>query len=193
MNPHVGTVEIKTDRLLLRRFRAEDAESFFANYGSDPEVHKYVNFVPCTTLEDTKAFIQKHIDKYDKDPKYYRWAVDLNGEVIGYTGLFHLEESDDSAEFKFSFGSKFWWLGYSTEFAKAVRDFAFETVGIHRLYATHHVDNRSSGTTYLNIGMDPEGTMRGGHKNPDGTYSDLRQYSVLSTDKLDDIIKYIVK
>lgn len=33
-----GTQRIETDRLILRRFRLEDAEDMYANWASDPEV-----------------------------------------------------------------------------------------------------------------------------------------------------------
>lgn len=35
---HIGTREIATERLTLRRFEIEDAENMFYNWANDPEV-----------------------------------------------------------------------------------------------------------------------------------------------------------
>ncbi|MBQ6621479.1 MAG: GNAT family N-acetyltransferase [Mogibacterium sp.] len=178
---HVGTIEIKTDRLVLRPFREEDIDSFYKNYGSDPVVHKYVSFVPCRTEEETAEFVRSLTAHYDEE-SFYAWAMVEDGVVFGYVGLVNVDETADAAELRFSFGSKWWWKGYSTESTKAIRDLAFETIGIHRLYSSHHVENVSSGSTLLKIGMEPEGVLRGGYKNEDGTYADMKQYSVLAED-----------
>ena len=39
---HQGTKVLETERLLLRPFRAEDAEAMFRNWASDPEVTRYL-------------------------------------------------------------------------------------------------------------------------------------------------------
>ena len=39
-----GTQPIETRRLLLRRFRREDAEDMFANWASDPEVTRFLTW-----------------------------------------------------------------------------------------------------------------------------------------------------
>ncbi len=39
---HIGTREIATERLTLRRFEIEDAENMFYNWANDPEVTKYL-------------------------------------------------------------------------------------------------------------------------------------------------------
>ena len=39
---HCGTQTIETERLILRRFRPEDADAMYRNWASDPEVTKYL-------------------------------------------------------------------------------------------------------------------------------------------------------
>ncbi|MDO4648471.1 MAG: hypothetical protein Q4B26_07450 [Eubacteriales bacterium] len=53
----IGTQEVKTERLLLRKFRAEDVTAVYENYGSDPKVKEYISFAPCATLEGAEGFI----------------------------------------------------------------------------------------------------------------------------------------
>ncbi len=39
---HCGTKRLETERLILRRFTAEDAEPMFRNWASDDEVTKFL-------------------------------------------------------------------------------------------------------------------------------------------------------
>ena len=181
---HVGTVEIQTERLVLRRFRKEDAEALFCNYGSDPLVRRYISFAPCQTREGAEGFIGMHLECYRNDPDFYGWAITLRNEVIGSIGLFRLEHETDSCELGYSIGSRWWGQGIATEAVRAVLRFAFDRIGAHRIFASHHVENTASGRVLLKAGMRQEGILRDGQKNPDGTYSDLILYAVLSTDRL---------
>lgn len=47
-----GTIEIKTDRLLLRRHVEEDAVPLNRNFGLDPEMVKYSGWNPYATGEN---------------------------------------------------------------------------------------------------------------------------------------------
>ena len=179
---HVGTMEIETERLVLRRFRREDAEALYRNYGSDPPVHRYISYAPCQTKEGTEGFIEMHLENYEHDPDFYGWAITLDKEVIGTIGLFHLDPWADSCEVGYSLGSRWWGQGFATEALQAVLRFAFEKVGAHRIFASHHIENTASGKVLEKAGMQYEGTLRDEQKNPDGTYSDLKLYAVLSTD-----------
>ena len=41
MLTHKGTQDIKTERLLLRQYKNDDAESMFKNYATDPELRNF--------------------------------------------------------------------------------------------------------------------------------------------------------
>ena len=53
---HIGTREIATERLTLRRFEIEDAENMFYNWANDPEVTKYLTW-PAHELSRVKSVI----------------------------------------------------------------------------------------------------------------------------------------
>ncbi len=180
---HKGTIEIRTERLVLRKFTQNDFEDVFQNYGSDPLVNRYISYAPCAEIESAKGFIGMHLDQYEKNPSFYGWALTVDNEVIGSIGLFNVSDETDQAELGYSIGSRWWKKGYATEAAKAVIDFAFDTVGFHRIYASHHFENTASGHVLEKIGMQYEGTLRDGQKNADGTYADLKLYAVLKQDR----------
>ncbi len=178
----VGTSTINTERLQLRRFRIEDVQAVYENYGSDPKVNTYISFAPCATLEGAQGFIAMHMEQYEKDPSFYGWAITLDDTVIGSIGLFNVDEDSEQCELGYSLGSRWWGAGYGSEAAKAVLKYGFEQVEAHRIYASHHIDNQASGRVLAKIGMKSEGILRDGQKNADGTFSDLVLYARLSTD-----------
>lgn len=180
---HIGTRKIKTNRLVLRAFVLDDVDDLYNNYGSDYKVNKYISFTPCKTRESTLSFIKMHIDKYDTDLNFYGWAVTLNEKVIGSVSLFNVDDVFESCELGASIGSKWWGKGIITEAVGALINFAFDEIGIHRIYASHHKHNIASGKVMIKNGMKKEGIMREAHKNPDGSFNDLVLYSILSSDR----------
>ena len=81
---HKGTVTIETERLILRRFTAEDAEAAYCNWTSDDEVTEFLRWPTHRSLEVTKKVLNSWIAEYDR-AEYYQWAIvlkDIN-EPIG--------------------------------------------------------------------------------------------------------------
>lgn len=179
---HTGTQELQTKRLVLRRFREEDAEAVYRNYGGDPAVNRYISYTPCLTKKATREFLQMNMDRYETDPDFYSWAITMDDVIVGTIGLFHVSPEADSCELGYTIGSKWWGDGLATEAAGAVIRFAFREMEMHRVYGSHHLDNTASGIVLVNNGMKYEGILRHGQKNPDGTYSDLKLYAILASD-----------
>lgn len=57
MLEHKGSIDIKTDRLLLRKFQISDAEEIFTTWTSDERVAKYTSWYVHEKIEDTKAYV----------------------------------------------------------------------------------------------------------------------------------------
>ena len=81
---HFGTITLETERLILRRFTIEDAESMFNNWASDDEVTKFLTWPTHRSIEDSKWFINYCLDNYAK-LSFYNWAIVLkdSNELIG--------------------------------------------------------------------------------------------------------------
>jgi len=60
--------------------------------------------------------------------------------------------------------------------------YAFEDLGLHRLYAAHFGSNPASGKVMRKIGMSYEGTLREHHKKW-GEYEDRVEYGLLARDE----------
>ncbi len=133
---------LTTSRLYLREFSKEDASHFYL-LNKDPEVIKYTDDPPFSSIKDAEIFI-KNYSAY-KDYGYGRWAVCLNNtdEFIGFCGLkFHPKEN--ISEIGFRFFKKQWHKGYATESAQAVINYGFNSLNLSEIYAHAHINNLSS-------------------------------------------------
>ena len=71
-----GTKRLETDRLILRQFRPEDAESMLRNWASDCEVTRFLTWPPHTDIGVTRQLLSDWIGQYE-EPSFYNWGLEL--------------------------------------------------------------------------------------------------------------------
>ncbi len=118
---HQGTKILETERLLLRRFIVEDAEGFFQNVTSDPEVNRFLTWSLHESVEDTKKLLEGWGERYE-NPERYCWAIVLkkSGEVIGTIAAPTVKNRVEAVEVTYCIGSKWWGCGFVPEALRAV-------------------------------------------------------------------------
>ena len=180
MLKHIGTQNIETERLLLRKFKSDDAGQVFNNWAKDPDNVKYLTWKAHEKIGDTLDIINKWIDGY-KNKDFYRWCITLKetGEVIGGIDVVDIIEFRSTCEIGYVLSKKYWNNGFMTEALRAVINYLFGSVGFNRIQLLHLVDNPASGKVMIKCGMKCEGILRQyGIKNT-GEYSDTAIYSIL--------------
>lgn len=179
MLTHQHTQQIRTERLLLRRFRAEDAESMYRNWASDPAVALFLSWEPHKDIEETKNVIAHWIAAYEQ-PDYYHWVIELpgTGEVIGSVEVHEQSDRHERCEIGYVLAQAYWGNGLMTEAVTAVRDFLFIEVGYNRIQAKYDTKNPASGRVMVKAGMQYEGTLKQYKKRADGSFADLCLYSI---------------
>lgn len=130
---------IRTGRLLLRRWRAEDIEPFAAMC-SDPEVMRYIGSGETRTREQAAAAILSFEEMWEKKG-YGLFAVELLGSnhLIGFTGLAEptfLPEIMPAVEVGWRFARQSWGNGFATEAARAALDFGLVERRIPEIVST---------------------------------------------------------
>lgn len=183
MLTHKGTESIHTDRLLLRRFRLDDAQDTFKNWTNDSEVTKFLSWKPHEDIEVTKKVIEEWVDEY-KYENIYSWAIELKEihEAIGGISIVHLDEKNFSCEIGYCMSRKYWRKGIMTESLKAVIDYLFYEVGFNRIAAKHDTKNIASGKVMAKSGMKYEGTLRQVKTRDGKEFYDLSVYSILKNE-----------
>lgn len=180
---HIGTREIKTERLLLRRFKISDAEAMFNNWANDSDVTKYLIWQPHGSIDVTKQIINEWVDSYDNDDSY-NWAIVLKengGILVGSISVVSKSDEVGSVEIGYCMSKAFWHRGIMTEALTAVIKFFFEEVGVNRVESRHDSKNPHSGGVMKKSGMKYEGTLRQADKNNSGI-CDACYYGILKSE-----------
>ena len=180
---HLGTVELETDRLTLRRFVADDAESVFNNWASDNEVTKYLTWQTHKNPNVSRVYVDFCVKGYGNS-SFYQWGIELKDtrELIGNISVVKVIDEIDSLELGWVLGRKYWGNGYTAEAALIVIDFLFDAVGANRVCAGHDVNNPNSGRVMLKAGMKYEGILRQSGRNNQGIV-DMAYYSIIKSER----------
>jgi ribosomal-protein-alanine N-acetyltransferase len=151
---HVGTQQLETNRLILRRHEMTDVNDVYNNWVTDPEVRKFWSWDPHKNIEETKEFLIDLIGKYEKVDTYI-WIIELKyiSQAIGYIYLNDIDDINDSVSVHFALSRKYWKQGFITEACKRVLDFAFSVLQVKRIHTHHHINNPASGKVMQKCGM----------------------------------------
>lgn len=178
-----GTQIIETDRLILRRFRVEDAADMYANWASDPEVTRFLTWPVHASVDVTKSLLSDLVSRYEDDG-YFNWVMELKetGKIIGNISVVKLNESVESADMGYCMCRAYWGQGLMPEALKAVMEYLFDVVGLNRIAACHDVNNPKSGRVMDKAGMKQEGILRAAGKNNLGICDEV-WHSMIRSDR----------
>lgn len=143
---------------MLRDFEMGDWRSV-QDYASDPEVVRYVDFGP-NSEEDSKIFTQKALDQQNEQSrKNFTLAIVLKAKnaLIGSCGIYMSNSDNREGYIGYVLNRNFWGQGYATETARALLEFGFSRVKLHRIFATCDAENVASAHVLEKIGMRREG------------------------------------
>lgn len=175
----VGTITLETERLILRRFKLEDAEGMYNNWATDSECNKYLSWNLHKDIEETREIIRKWISEYDDGS--YNWVVELKEtkELIGSISVVHMRKKDLNVEIGYCYGSKYWNHGYATEALSRVINFFLDDCNLHLVEAYHISGNPASGRVMEKSGMHKDAVLRERRINKDtNELNDLVIYSI---------------
>ena len=161
-----GTQRIETQRLILRRFRIDDAEDMYNNWASDPEVTRYLTWPVHSSVEVTRTLLTEWVSHY-ADGVYFNWVMEYKetGKAIGNISAFKLDEDIEAADIGYCMSKAYWGQGLMPEALKAVMAYLFDVVGLNRVAACHDLNNPKSGRVMDKAGMKQEGILRAAGKN----------------------------
>ena len=171
---------LETEHLILRKFAVDDFAAVHS-YASCAENLTYVFWGP-NSVEETRNFISEAIKESDdeKQDKDYQYAVTLKtGELIGACDIF---VTGYEATIGWCLHRDHWKHGYGTEVAKALLQFGFDDLHLHRIAAHCDAENIGSYRVMEKVGMRREGLFldtRPPHKLSDRQYSDELIYAIL--------------
>lgn len=151
---HQGTKVLRTERLTLRPFRAEDAPAVY-RWMSDPEVCRYECWLRHKSLADSRRYIEA-LDGY-RSPLTYHWGIERDRRLIGSIGIVRVNDFHQKAQMGYCLVREEWGKGYAAEAARVVTAYMLEEVGLNRIEASHAVRNTASGRVLQKAGFRWEG------------------------------------
>lgn len=170
---------IETDRLRLRPFTPADAPTVKRLAGEREIAATTIN-IPYP-YEDgmAESWIAGHADLWQRGAGVV-CAVETREHcrLVGASGL-RIEADHRRAELGYWVGRQWWGRGYATEAARALVAFAFDRLGLQRIFARHFASNPASGRVLQKIGMRREGVLRR-HVIKWGRFEDLVMCGLLA-------------
>ena len=167
-------------QVILRELRSSDAASLFALL-TTAEVARFIS-PPPSSVEGFEGFIAWTL-RQRAAGTYACFAVTLRGfdTAIGIFQVRQTEPGFGTAEWGFAIGSPFWGTGVFQESARLVLEFAFDTIGVHRLEARAAVRNERGNRALQKAGATREGLLRRSFLR-NGEYLDQVLYSIIEDD-----------
>ena len=177
---HFGLPTIRGDKVTLREVRQSDAQALLVMLTSD-EVAEFVSPLP-RTVEGFSGFITEALHERTLGNSFCFGIVpDGYEDAMGLFQVRQLEPGFGSAEWGFAIGSPFWGSGVFPQSAKAVIDFSFGIVGVHRLEARSIASNGRGNAALQKVGALQEGILRRSFQR-NGRFFDQILWSILKDD-----------
>lgn len=141
---------LQTERLLLRPWFENDAEDLY-KYASDPDIGLPAGWSPHTSVENSREIIRMVLSA----PETYAVCLKKDGKPIGSVGLHRndIAELDDEYELGYWLGKPFWGQGIIPEASRELLRYAFEELGMNRIWCGHYDGNTKSRRVMEKLGF----------------------------------------
>ena len=148
---------LSTARLLLRKPRPEDAALVFATYAQDPEVVRYLTFLPHSDGQVTDEAIARFLENW-RLGKSYCWLIFHRDEekLVGAISA----RADQGMNLGYLLARPFWGQGFMSEALAAVTEWAFSIPSVFRVWAVCDLENEASARLLERNGFHREGVLR---------------------------------
>ncbi len=147
-------LELRTNRLCLRRWRLDDRVAF-AKLNADPRV---VEFLPGPLSRDESDAVADRIEAHFQQHGFGLWAVEIPG-VAPFAGFIGLSIPRFKAQFTpcveigWRLAADCWSRGYATEGARAAAEFGFRSLQLEEIVSFTVPGNARSRRVMEKIGM----------------------------------------
>jgi RimJ/RimL family protein N-acetyltransferase len=156
--------QMKTERLILRKPRMDDAPTVFTAYAQDPEVTRYMTWRPHKNVEETYSIVKLML-KLWKEGSAFSYAITLK-DASSVIGMIALHPDGFKIGLGYVLARACWGKGYMTEAVRAVAGWALRQPDVYRMFAVCDVENSASARVMEKAGMTREGILRRNSMHP---------------------------
>lgn len=164
MQTELTTMRLETERLIIRPYMENDLMESF-ELMQNPELFTYMH-MGVLSSEEYKGLFEWLIDSYKTPfdmPFKYSFAIrsKVTGAFIGWCGVGVLDFMAPDKELYYLIGRDYWGNGYATEAAAALAAYAFDVIGLDRLFAKAHSQNTASLGVFKKLGFAFDRELKG--------------------------------
>lgn len=152
---------LETDRLFLRDIRLSDKQRLYEIWGN-PLVNQYTDFPGLDDPEMVHTFIKMARERFNSK-NGIRWGIILkeNDLLIGTIGFNRwITQFGNFAVLGYDLDSAYWRNGYSYEAGRAVIEYGYNIMKLHRIEADIDTDNIASKKLLEKLEFELEGIHR---------------------------------
>ncbi len=160
----------------LRPVSAEDSAEWL-RWLNDPEILGLMDMVQPVTAEQHEKFLRYAI----AENQNARWfAIERDGRFIGKVWLWDINWRHQRAEVRVLVGEReSWGSGAGSDALALISRYAFETLGLHKLYAFVHERNQRSKRAFLKVGFVEEAILRE-EATWEGSFQDVSRLALIA-------------
>ena len=142
---------LKTERLILRPWRKEDAECLY-HFAKNPKIGPIAGWPPHKSVEESLEIINTVFFFF------LTYAITIDDNAIGCVGLLFYPDTNhywdgEGVELGYWIGEEYWGQGLVVEACKAVLKHAFEDLKINKIHASFRYENHQSKRVLEKLGF----------------------------------------
>jgi ribosomal-protein-alanine N-acetyltransferase len=151
---------IKTERLVLRDFNQKDLSAYQALCSHSDFQQFYAE--EDATPEKVEQLLKMFLGWATEQPRSkFQLAIELpSARLIGSCGVRITSVEEKQGTFGCELSRTHWGKGYALEASRAVIDFGFTELNLHRIYAETNSENMAAIALAKKLGLRVEGELR---------------------------------
>jgi len=162
------------NKITLRKLTKEDINDL-VEQGNDYEIHYNSFFLMKFPFGEREALEVINEDKKIKNMQ--RFAIDLNGKIIGLIDLYNINLKNKKLKLGYWIGRTYRRKGYAMEAIKKILKYAFENFKVNEIIATTLVTNEASMNLLKKLGF-AKGKVLKNDRFLDEKYIDSVQWTI---------------
>lgn len=176
--PPIEPAELRTGDLLLRPWREDDADAYWA--ALEFPGGRLWHGSTIVSRDDAVATLRRRADWTTGD--HASWALVDGTGLVGSLSLHHIDLDQRDAEIGYWIVPSARGRGLAVRAVEAVVRWGFTGLGVQRIQLFHAVENVASGRVAEKAGFTQEGRLRRSHRFGDGRWHDELLWARLDDD-----------
>lgn len=181
MSASIDPVELTAGTLLLRPWRADDRDAYWAALEAPGGRLWWGETL--ASPDDVAAMVERRRDDWASGDRA-SWCVTdaAAGSLLGSVALYDIDHDQRDAELTYWIAPSARGRGIAVRAVEAVLRWGFADVGLRRVQLYHAVENTASRRVAEKAGFTMEGRLRSSHRYGDGVWHDELLWGRLADD-----------